>query len=121
MLTFFDAVAPKPAAVLIPEVSTASLNDLVLPPIPGTPPPPTVEGNGVAEHGPALQVAASASGEKAKALDILDALRTLQGVERERRLPDQTERRTLARFGGFGPVALSLFPDPVSGSYKGRE
>ena len=28
------------------------------------------------------------------------------------------ERQTLARFGGFGPVALSIFPDPVTGRYK---
>ena len=24
----------------------------------------------------------------------------------------------LARFAGFGPVALSIFPDPVTGRYK---
>ena len=28
------------------------------------------------------------------------------------------EKQTLARFAGFGPVALSIFPDPVSGQYK---
>src|SRR6266404_1348230 len=28
------------------------------------------------------------------------------------------ERQTLARFAGFGPVALSIFPDPVGGRYK---
>lgn len=61
---------------------------------------------------------ASSSGEKAKALDIVAAVRTLQRIERERRLPDQSERKTLARFGGFGAVALSLFPDPVTGNYK---
>ena len=27
-------------------------------------------------------------------------------------------RQTLARFAGFGPVALSIFPDPVTGHYK---
>ncbi len=27
-------------------------------------------------------------------------------------------RRTLTRFAGFGPVALSIFPDPVTGRYK---
>src|SRR5207249_172545 len=25
---------------------------------------------------------------------------------------------TLARFGGFGPLALGIFPDPVTGRYK---
>ena len=59
-----------------------------------------------------------ASGEKAKARDIVAAIRTLQQVERERRPATADERQTLARFGGFGAVALSLFPDPVTGRYK---
>jgi N12 class adenine-specific DNA methylase/predicted RNA methylase len=42
----------------------------------------------------------------------------LQQVERERRSATESERQTLTRFGGFGAVALSLFPDPVSGTYK---
>ena len=32
--------------------------------------------------------------------------------------PRRAERQILARFGGFGAVALSLFPDPVTGRYK---
>ena len=28
------------------------------------------------------------------------------------------EKQILARFAGFGPVALSIFPDPVTGRYK---
>ena len=32
--------------------------------------------------------------------------------------PTPDERQALARFGGFGPVALSIFPDPVTGRYK---
>ena len=28
------------------------------------------------------------------------------------------EKQALARFAGFGPVALSIFPDPVTGKYK---
>ena len=32
--------------------------------------------------------------------------------------PTRTSGRHSCRFGGFGPVALSLFPDPVTGSYK---
>ena len=59
-----------------------------------------------------------ASGEKTKARDIIAAIRTLQLVEREQRHATEAERQTLARFGGFGAVALSLFPDPVSGRYK---
>ena len=59
-----------------------------------------------------------ASGEKTKARDIIAAIRTLQAVEREHRPATADERQTLARFGGFGAVALSLFPDPVTGRYK---
>jgi N12 class adenine-specific DNA methylase len=59
-----------------------------------------------------------ASGEKSKARDILTAIRTLAQLEAERRQPTQLERQALSRFAGFGPVALSLFPDPVSGKYK---
>ena len=59
-----------------------------------------------------------ASGEKAKARDIIAAIRTVQAVERERRIATTDERSILARFGGFGAVALSLFPDPLSGRYK---
>jgi N12 class adenine-specific DNA methylase len=59
-----------------------------------------------------------ASGEKAKARDIVAAIRTLKQIEREHRPATGPERQTLGRFGGFGAVALSLFPDPVSGRYK---
>jgi N12 class adenine-specific DNA methylase/predicted RNA methylase len=59
-----------------------------------------------------------ASGEKTKARDIIAAIRTLHEVERERRHATEAERQTLARFGGFGAVALSIFPDPVTGKYK---
>lgn len=59
-----------------------------------------------------------AGGEKAKARDILDAIRTLKHLEHEGRSPTPDERQALLRFGGFGPVALSLFPDPVTGRYK---
>ena len=59
-----------------------------------------------------------ASGEKAKAQDILAAIRVLKVIDHERRPATPEERRTLARFAGFGPVALSIFPDPVIGRYK---
>jgi N12 class adenine-specific DNA methylase len=61
---------------------------------------------------------AQAGGEKSKARDILAAIRTLQQVEQGKRPATTDERNILSRFGGFGAVALSLFPDPVSGRYK---
>lgn len=59
-----------------------------------------------------------ASGEKTKARDILAAIRTLQQIEQAQRLATPDERQILARFSGFGPVALSFFPNPVTGRYK---
>src|SRR5262245_56774053 len=58
------------------------------------------------------------SGARAKAQDLLAAIRTLQRIEREQRPATSTERRLLARFPGFGPMALRLFPDPVTGTYR---
>ncbi len=52
-----------------------------------------------------------ASGEKAKAQDILTAIRVLKAVEQDKRPATQGERRALARFAGFGPVAgCGLWP-----------
>lgn len=59
-----------------------------------------------------------ASGEKTKARDIIAAIRTLHTIEREQRPATADEKQTLAKFSGFGPVALSIFPDPVTGTYK---
>ncbi|HTU91244.1 MAG TPA: hypothetical protein VMF69_14285, partial [Gemmataceae bacterium] len=59
-----------------------------------------------------------AAGEKGKAQDILAAIRTLKKLERLRSQPDDDEASILARFPGFGPVALSIFPDPVTGKFK---
>lgn len=39
-------------------------------------------------------------------------------VEQEHCAASPEERRILARFCGFGPVALSIFPDPVTGKVK---
>ena len=78
--------------------------------------PPDVVASSV-EHSP-LSPITIASGEKAKARDILAAIRTLKTVEQEQRLATAEEKQTLARFAGFGPVALSIFPDPVTGRYK---
>jgi len=60
----------------------------------------------------------SAAGDKSKAREILAAIRILQTLESEKRPATPSERQALARFGGFGPVALALFPDPVTGRYK---
>ncbi|MFN0053745.1 MAG: hypothetical protein ACKV0T_16310, partial [Planctomycetales bacterium] len=59
-----------------------------------------------------------ASGEMAKARDILAAVRALQHIERQQRTATPDEQAALARFAGFGPVALSIFPDPVTGRFK---
>ncbi|MGA2500336.1 MAG: DEAD/DEAH box helicase family protein, partial [Tepidisphaeraceae bacterium] len=64
------------------------------------------------------QLTVIASGEKSKARDILAAIRTVQSLEQEQRPATEEEKQILARFGGFGPVALSIFPDPVTGHYK---
>lgn len=50
----------------------------------------------------------------------MTAIRTVNELDKTDRKPTAEEREALARFGGFGPVALSLFPDPVKGSYKDR-
>ena len=59
------------------------------------------------------------TGIKAKARDILAAVRVLGQLDSERRQPTLDERRALLRFSGFGPVALSIFPDPVTGKQQG--
>jgi len=59
-----------------------------------------------------------ASGVKGKARDILAAIRTLKAIEQAERPATSEEKQSLARFAGFGPVALSIFPEPVTGKYK---
>ena len=49
---------------------------------------------------------------------MIAAIRTLKSIEREQRPATAEEQQALARFAGFGPVALSIFPDPVTGQYK---
>jgi N12 class adenine-specific DNA methylase len=58
------------------------------------------------------------TGDKAKARDIIAAIRTLKTIEREQRPATDDEMQALRKFGGFGAVALSIFPDPVTGDYK---
>lgn len=65
-----------------------------------------------------MSLAPASSGEKAKAHDILEAIETLGRLKLEVREPTERERQALLRFGGFGAVALSLFPDPITGKYK---
>src|SRR6266581_6735241 len=67
---------------------------------------------------PCPRLPRAASGEKAKARAILAAIRTLQAVEQAQRPATPDERQILARFPGFGPVALGIFPDPVTSQYK---
>ncbi|HZZ77125.1 MAG TPA: DEAD/DEAH box helicase family protein [Gemmataceae bacterium] len=57
-------------------------------------------------------------GDKAKARDIIAAIRTLQAVEGDDRPATDDERRVLSRFPGFGAVAMSIFPDPVTSKYR---
>ena len=61
-----------------------------------------------------------AIGEKAKAHHILAALRLVNALEAENRSASPEEQQALARFGGFGAVALGLFPDPITRQYKDR-
>ena len=77
--------------------------DSAMPQAPAAQPPPT----------PPI-----ASGVKAKARDLLAVIRTLQAIEQAQRPATPEECQILARFPGFGPVALGIFPDPVTGQYK---
>ena len=80
--------------------------------------PEPSNGSKSTDHLPAAESVSFASGEKAKARDILAAIRTLKTIEQDQRPATQEEKQTLARFAGFGPVALLIFPDPVTGRYK---
>ncbi len=57
------------------------------------------------------------AGDKAKAHALLTAIRTLKQVEQEQRRATKDERKVLAQFSGFGPLALRIFPDPITHSY----
>jgi hypothetical protein len=59
-----------------------------------------------------MEASTLARGQKGKARDILAAIQTLKQIEQEQRPASAEERQTLARFGGFGPVALGMFPKP---------
>lgn len=61
-----------------------------------------------------------APGHVQKALDLIAAIRTLKTLEAEQRSPSNDERQVLQRFPGFGPVALSIFPNPVTEQYTNQ-
>ncbi len=88
------------------------------PPIRFTDPPPRPAAKDLFSIPPSPVPANISSGEKSKARDIIAAIHTLKAIEQEQRRATDSERQTLARFGGFGAVALSIFPDPVTGKYK---
>jgi N12 class adenine-specific DNA methylase len=54
----------------------------------------------------------------AAARATVEAIRVLKGLERDGRPPTEAERRILGRFGGFGALALRIFPDPTTGRFK---
>ncbi len=89
-----------------------------LPFIPIAPPEPTTQIEPRPDRPVGGTPAHLASGEKTKAHDIIAAIRTVKAIEQEHRAATPEEKQTLARFSGFGPVALSIFPDPVTGRYK---
>lgn len=57
------------------------------------------------------------AGTKANLLDILEAIRTLKRLEQTRQTATEDDRARLARFTGFGAVARTAFPDPVTGQF----
>ena len=61
-----------------------------------------------------------AAGEKAKARDILAAIRTLKTIEQEQRPATPDERQALARFGGFGAGGPVDLPRPGHRPLQGR-
>ncbi len=73
------------------------------------------ESNGNGRHKPSVAVL---TGEKGKANDILTAIEIINRINEAGREATAEEQDALARFGGFGAVALRLFPDPVTGKYK---
>jgi N12 class adenine-specific DNA methylase len=100
----------------VPNADSADLPIADIPP--SVLPIPSGESSKPSERASANPAVAIAGGEKGKARDILAAIRTLKAVEKEQRPATSEEKQALARFCGFGPVALSIFPDPVSGKYK---
>ncbi len=61
---------------------------------------------------------ATASGLKAKARDLIAAIRLLKTLEAEEREAITDEKQVLARFTGFGAVANHIFPEPGTARFK---
>ncbi len=117
--TLFDFTPVDPA----PDEPEIAPPESILPPLQETPEATNARGRPDlfaprSERLPSNPPFTVASGEKAKARDILAAIRALKMVEQDKRAASSEERQTLVRFAGFGPVALSIFPDPVTGNYK---
>jgi hypothetical protein len=119
--SLFDSLPPSDPVLAAPEPPKATET-----PEPATPtqPSPPDAGEPSDRHAASAErpwptsSSPIASGEKAKARDILAAIRTVKRIETEQRPATPEEKHILARFAGFGPVALSIFPDPVTGRYK---
>lgn len=58
-----------------------------------------------------IRLPAVSSGLKSKARELIAAIRTLKTIEQEQRPATPAERDALAHFGGFGAVALAIFPN----------
>lgn len=78
----------------------------------------SVNGKPRSNNGTPTLLPVAAKGEKDKARDILAAVRILNEIEQQGREATPNERVVLSRFGGFGPVALRIFPDPTTGQFK---
>lgn len=100
LLGFGDNDHEAPAIPEPPKLQIVESGPLPPPTVPLPPPPPP------------------ATGEKGKARDVLAAIRALKTVEAEHRPPTDDEMQALRRFGGFGAVAKSIFPDPLTGKVK---
>ena len=111
--SLFDSLPDNPH--LDGNLAPAGSDHPTLPPTPSTPPAAPDPRSEASAPAPSVAIA---SGEKTKARDIIAAIRTLKAIEQEQRPATAEEKQILARFAGFGPVALSIFPDPVTGTYK---
>lgn len=99
----------KPAATLQPALLwTVAAEPEQAMPIARTVPPAAFHLDGIE----------TASGLKAKASDLLAAIRLLKWLETDNREASAEEKRLLARFTGFGAIANYIFPEPGTGRYK---
>src|SRR5215813_12763965 len=102
--TMTFSTIPDPSVVHNIDLHQALSHHGVMPPDPALP-----------QGTPALH---TVRGDKTKSRALLAAIRTLQAVEQAQRPATPDERQVLLGFPGFGPVALGIFPNPVTGQYK---